>query len=33
MLDEKHVGDGLNSVPETQGSISFRLRLLWQHLR
>ncbi len=33
MLDEKHVGDGPNSVPETQGSISFRLRLLWQHLR
>ena len=33
MLDEKHVGDGLNSVPETQGSISFRLRLLWQHIR
>lgn len=23
MLDEKHVGDGPNSVPETQGSISF----------
>lgn len=33
MLNEKHVGDSLNFVPETQGSISFRLRLLWQYLR